>query len=113
MECLFCKISNKTLPSQIIFEDDQVLAFNDLRPQAPHHILIIPKHHISTINALNNEDIPLIGHMMLVAKQLTEKLGIHEEGYRLVFNCNERGGQEVYHLHMHLLGGRQMHWPPG
>jgi histidine triad (HIT) family protein len=113
MECLFCKISNKTLPSQIVFEDDQVLAFNDLRPQAPHHILIIPKHHISTINALNNEDIPLIGHMMLVAKQLAEKLGIHEEGYRLVFNCNERGGQEVYHLHMHLLGGRQMHWPPG
>lgn len=113
MECLFCKIVEGTLQSNIIYEDDTILAFDDIRPQAPYHKLIIPKKHIATMNDLTEQDSALIAHMILTAKQLAKKEEISEKGYRLLFNCNNQGGQEVYHIHLHLLGGRQMHWPPG
>ncbi len=113
MDCLFCKIINGSIPSKIIFEDDQVVAFDDIRPQAPFHKLIIPKQHIASLNDLDDESSPLIARMILTAKQLAKDLGFADQGYRLVFNCNTHGGQEVYHIHLHLFGGRQMHWPPG
>jgi histidine triad (HIT) family protein len=113
MECLFCKIIAKTLPSQIIYEDAQVVAFSDIRPQAPVHKLLVPRKHIATINDLAEQDTELVGYMIQIARQLAQKFGTAETGYRLVFNCNAHGGQEVYHIHLHLLAGRQMHWPPG
>jgi len=112
-ETLFSKIIRKEIPASIVFEDDEVLAFRDINPQAPIHILIIPKKPIPTLNDIQPEDAPLIGKLYLVAKQLASELGLAEDGYRTVFNCNRDGGQEVYHLHLHLLGGRQMTWPPG
>jgi len=112
-ETLFSKIIRKEIPASIVFEDDDVLAFRDINPQAPIHILIIPKKPIPTLNDIQPEDAPLIGKLYLVAKQLASELGLAEDGYRTVFNCNRDGGQEVYHLHLHLLGGRQMTWPPG
>ncbi|TQV64675.1 MAG: histidine triad nucleotide-binding protein [Halothiobacillaceae bacterium] len=112
-ETLFSKIIRKEIPASIVFEDDDVLAFLDINPQAPIHILIIPKKPIPTLNDIQPEDAPLIGKLYLVAKQLASELGLAEDGYRTVFNCNRDGGQEVYHLHLHLLGGRQMTWPPG
>lgn len=112
-ETIFSKIIRKEIPAQIVFEDDEVLAFRDVNPQAPTHILIIPKKPIATLNDLQPEDAPLIGKLYLVAKQLAAELGLADDGYRTVFNCNRHGGQEVYHLHLHLLGGRQMTWPPG
>ena len=112
-DCLFCKIINKEINSDILFEDDDVLAFRDINPQAPTHILIVPKKHISTINDLQQEDEALTGKIILTAQSLVKQENIDENGYRLVFNCNSEGGQEVYHIHMHLLGGRQMQWPPG
>ncbi len=113
MDCLFCKIVAKTIPSQILFEDDDLLAFSDIRPQAPFHTLIIPKHHIATVNDLTPAQAPLIGQMLMCAKGLAEQQQIAETGYRCVFNCNANGGQEVYHIHLHLLGGRRLTWPPG
>jgi histidine triad (HIT) family protein len=113
MDCLFCNIVNRTLHSHIIFEDDHVIAFDDIRPQAPYHELIIPKKHIASLNDLDDHQQNLVGHLVLVGKALANQLGIAEDGYRLLFNCNAQGGQEVYHVHLHLLGGRQMHWPPG
>jgi histidine triad (HIT) family protein len=95
----------------VVFEDDTVLAFRDINPQAPVHILIIPKVHIATLNDL--DDTLLAGQLVQTAIKLAEQEGLSEDGYRTVFNCNKKGGQEVYHLHLHLLGGRQMHWPPG
>lgn len=112
-ETIFSKIIRKEIPANIVFEDDEVLAFRDINPQAPTHILIIPKKPIATLNDLQPEDAPLIGKLYLVARQLASELGLAEDGYRTVFNCNRHGGQEVYHLHLHLLGGRQMTWPPG
>lgn len=113
MDCLFCKIANHELESQLVFEDDRVVAFHDIDPKAPTHILIIPKEHISTANDLTPEHNALVGHMFQVAKQLAKENDIDEEGYRLLMNCNEGGGQAVFHIHLHLLGGRQMQWPPG
>lgn len=113
MDCLFCKIINKDIPAAIAYEDEHVLAFNDINPQAPVHQLIIPKLHISTLNDLTEEHKPLAGHMLLVAKQLAAKHDLSEAGYRTVFNCNEHGGQTVFHIHLHLLGGRSLSWPPG
>jgi histidine triad (HIT) family protein len=101
------------IETTIVFEDDEVLAFRDLNPQAPTHILIIPKAHIATSNDLDNDNAALIGKLMLVAKQIAADEGIAERGYRTVINCNPEAGQSVYHLHMHLLGGRPMNWPPG
>ena len=110
---LFLKIIDREIPADIVYEDDQVLAFKDIQPQAPTHILIIPKRRIATLNELEVEDLPLVGHMVGVAKDIAGSVGLDEAGYRLVFNCNEGGGQSVYHIHLHLLGGRQMTWPPG
>jgi histidine triad (HIT) family protein len=113
LDCLFCKIAQKQIPAKIAYEDEFVLAFSDVNPQAPVHLLVIPKHHISTINDLTPADSTLIGRMMLTAQQLAGEEGIAESGFRLIMNCNRDGGQTVYHLHLHLLGGRSMSWPPG
>jgi len=112
MECLFCKIINKEIPSEIVWEDNIVLAFKDINPQAPHHILIIPKKHISSISEITETDEKIIGYMFNVAKKISEKLNI-KDGYRLVINNGKKAGQEVFHLHLHLLGGREFSWPPG
>ena len=113
MDCIFCKIIQKKLPATIIYYDDKVVAFDDLYPKAPQHKIIIPKKHIATINDLKEEDKDLVGHMVYVAKQLAAEIGIAESGYRILMNCNADGGQAVYHIHLHLLGGRSLHWPPG
>jgi histidine triad (HIT) family protein len=113
MDCLFCKIVNGDIPAAIIYRDDKVIAFNDINPQAPHHILIVPHKHIATLNDLLVDDNELLGHMAQTAKNLATKLGIADEGYRLIMNCNAGAGQTVFHIHMHLLGGRQLTWPPG
>jgi len=114
MSTIFSKIINKEIPADIVFESDNLLAFKDINPQAPVHILIIPKVEIPKITDLNrNEHAGLLGEMIEAANKLAEEMGIAEEGFRLVFNCGDKGGQEVYHLHLHLLGGRQMKWPPG
>ena len=112
-KCLFCRIVDKEIPAEIVFESDKLLAFKDVDPQAPVHILIIPKEHITTTNDLSNKHKKLVGDILLTAKQLASEYDIAEDGYRIVFNCNKNGGQAVYHIHLHLLGGRQMKWPPG
>lgn len=113
MNCLFCKIAAGEIHATIMHEDAGIIAFRDINSQAPTHILIVPKKHISTINDMKTNDALLIGQMVLVAKQLAHLENLSEEGYRLVFNVNSGGGQTVYHIHLHLLGGRQMSWPPG
>lgn len=112
-ECLFCKIVNREIPGDIVYEDDQVLAFNDIAPQAPTHILIIPKAHIATLNDMEEEQQALVGRLSFIAAQLAEERGFAEAGYRVVMNCNDQGGQTVYHIHMHLMGGRHFTWPAG
>jgi histidine triad (HIT) family protein len=109
---IFLKIINKQIPAKIAFEDDLCLAFHDVNPQAPVHVLIIPKKVIATHDEVSAADKELIGHLHLVARQLAKQFGL-DEGYRLVINCKEHGGQTVPHLHMHLLGGRPLAWPPG
>ncbi len=109
--CLFCKMVAGEIKPEVVFEDESVLAFKDINPQAPLHILIIPKTHISTLNDL--ADTQLAGHLLQTATQIAKNNKVSEDGYRTVFNCNPKGGQEVYHLHLHLLAGRQMTWPPG
>jgi histidine triad (HIT) family protein len=104
-------MANGEIKPDIVYEDDRVLAFRDINPQAPVHILIIPKQHIATLNDL--DDPMLAGQILLTAKMLAKQEGLSADGYRTVFNCNQQGGQEVYHIHLHLLGGRQMTWPPG
>lgn len=113
MECIFCKIVSNEIPAQIVHETEDVIAFNDLNPQAPHHILIIPKKHYSTINDVPMDEGIVFGKLIGVAAQIAMSLGIKEDGYRVVMNCNSDGGQSVYHIHLHLLGGRHMTWPPG
>ena len=110
---LFIKIINREIPADIIYETDDILAFRDINPQAPVHVLIIPKQQIRTINDLKSKHGEIMGKLFLVAAELAEREGIADEGYRVVMNCNEAGGQAVYHIHLHLLGGRQMGWPPG
>jgi histidine triad (HIT) family protein len=112
-ECLFCQIVNKQLPSQIVYEDERVIAFDDRYPKAPIHKLIVPKKHIATINDVTAEDNELLGHMIQTAKQLAAELDIADPGYRLIFNVNAQGGQVIFHIHLHLLGGRDLSWPPG
>jgi len=107
-DCLFCKIISKDIPADIVYEDDKVLAFSDINPQAPVHILVIPHQHISTINDASDSDTELLGYMMLVAARIAKDNGIDESGYRLIVNCNEQGGQTVFHIHLHILGGRQL-----
>ena len=113
MDCLFCSIVDRSIPSDIVYEDEQVIAFRDVSPQAPTHILIIPRKHIATINDIPGDEASLVGQMVLAAKKIAAKEGLSEPGYRLVMNCNGDGGQTVYHIHLHLLGGRSMSWPPG
>jgi histidine triad (HIT) family protein len=107
-DCLFCKIVNQELPADVVFEDDELLAFNDISPQAPTHALIIPKTHIATVNDLTESELQLPGQMILRAKALASEKGIADSGFRLIMNCNPEGGQTVYHIHLHLLGGRQL-----
>lgn len=113
MDCLFCKIAHGQIPAKLIHEDETVVAFADINPQAPVHLLVVPKQHITTINDLNQSNQDVISHMILTATQLAKSQNLSEKGYRLVLNCNSEGGQAVYHIHCHLLGGRQMSWPPG
>ena len=110
---IFSKIIEGEIPCDKVYEDDRVLAFRDIKPQAPVHILIIPKIEIPTIDDLEEKDQELVGYLVLTAKKIARDEGLAEDGYRLVFNCKGHGGQEVYHIHLHLLGGRQMAWPPG
>ncbi|TVQ30233.1 MAG: histidine triad nucleotide-binding protein [Wenzhouxiangella sp.] len=110
---LFLKIIRREIPADIVFENDDVLAFRDIDPQAPVHILVIPKRRIATTNDLEAQDAELVGRMVLAAREIAEAEGISEDGYRLVMNCNRHGGQSVFHIHLHILGGRQLTWPPG
>lgn len=112
-DCLFCKIRDGEIPCDIIFENEDVLAFNDVNPQAPLHVLIIPRNHISTLNDLAAGDESIMGKLFTAAKTIAAQKGVSDDGYRLVLNCNEKAGQTVFHIHMHLLGGRTMNWPPG
>lgn len=113
MDCLFCKIASGEIPAKLIYQDDQIVAFDDIYPQAPQHKIIIPRKHIATLNDLDAQDAGLAGLMVKQATLLAKQLKIADEGYRLVMNCNAQGGQTVFHIHIHLLGGRQMTWPPG
>lgn len=113
MDCIFCKIIDKKIPSQIIFETDNLLVLNDIAPKAPTHKLIIPKKHISTLNDIQEEDLSLISEMFQTAIHIAKSLNIAEDGYRIVTNCNKGAGQTVFHIHFHLLGGRSLTWPPG
>ena len=111
--CIFCKIINKEIPSDLVYEDDKTLAFKDINPQAPVHVLIIPKKHISDLNCAEESDGAVFAHMLLVARGIAKKLGIAESGYRVVLNVGPNAGQVVFHIHIHLLGGRTFSWPPG
>jgi histidine triad (HIT) family protein len=111
--CLFCKIIRREIPSKIAFEDEALFAFHDIGPQAPTHILIVPKEHVATLNDLDQAHEALVGKMLLAAKRLAAEAGISQSGYRCVFNCMRDAGQSVFHIHLHLLGGRLMGWPPG
>ena len=110
---LFTKIRDREIPSDIVYEDDELFAFRDIEPQAPTHILVVPKQVIATVNDLDEDQAPLVGRMVLVARRLARQEGIDESGYRLVMNTNAEGGQSVFHIHLHLIGGRTMTWPPG
>ena len=107
MACIFCQIAAKEIPSELIYEDDELIAFRDLHPQAPVHFLVLPKKHITRLADMNDEDFSLIGKMARVATELAEKDGI-SDGFRIAVNCGEQGGQTVWHVHMHVLGGRQL-----
>ena len=112
-DCIFCRIANGEIPATLLHEDEDVVAFEDLNPQAPTHILVIPRVHVATLNDLGEDQDILIGKMYRVAINLAKRLGVAEDGYRTVFNCNAMAGQSVYHIHLHLLAGRAMTWPPG
>ena len=113
MTTLFAKIIAHEIPAQIVYEDDDVVAFRDINPQAPVHVLFVPRRPIATLDAATPEDAELIGRVVLAAAAYARREGYAERGYRTVFNCNREGGQTVFHLHLHLLAGRQMAWPPG
>lgn len=113
MDCIFCKIAAHEIPARIAFESEQLIAFHDLFPQAPTHVLIIPKKHYTTMNDVPASDCALLGEMMSAATQIARESGVEESGYRVVMNCNKDGGQSVYHIHLHLLAGRPLGWPPG
>ncbi|MET3998385.1 histidine triad nucleotide-binding protein [Marinobacterium sp. MBR-109] len=112
MDCLFCKILEGEIPAERVYEDDQVIAFRDINPQAPFHCLIIPRKHIATLNDIADGDREVVGHMIQAASKIAQQQGFDQDGYRTVFNCNTHGGQTVYHIHLHLLGGKPMGWPP-
>ena len=112
-DCLFCKMVSGDIQPDKVYEDEQLLAFRDIDPQAPTHVLVIPKAHIATLNELEDGHAELLGRMQLAASRIAEQEGIARRGYRTVMNCNADGGQAVFHIHLHLLGGRAMRWPPG
>ncbi len=112
-DCLFCRIVDGEIPADVIHESDSAIAFRDINPQAPTHVLIIPRRHISTINDLNAGDEELVGSLHLAAKEIAQQEGLTDDGYRVVMNCGEGAGQSVFHIHLHLLGGRLLNWPPG
>jgi len=112
-DCLFCRIVNKELSSKIVYEDEQVVAFEDINPQAPTHVLVVPRKHIAGLNDASADEAKLLGQLQLVAAQVARARGIVESGYRVVINNGRGAGQSVFHLHLHLLGGRGMRWPPG
>ena len=113
MSCLFCRIVAGEIPAKVAYQDDQVLAFHDINPQAPTHLLVIPKRHITSLADLRAEDDALVGSLVRRARELARELGFAEKGYRVLFNAGEDAGYSVYHIHLHLLGGRRLGWPPG
>jgi histidine triad (HIT) family protein len=113
MSCLFCQIAEKKIPAKVAYEDDQALAFHDIRPQAPVHVLVVPKKHITSLMDMTADDAELVGGLVFRARELARELGLGERGFRLVFNAGEDAGYSVFHIHLHLLGGRSLGWPPG
>ena len=112
-DCLFCRIVQRQLPASVVAETAGALAFNDINPQAPVHLLIIPKTHVAKVSDLSGPTLPIMGDLVALANQLAAQHGLDRDGYRLIINCGPQAGQTVWHLHLHLLGGRTMHWPPG
>lgn len=112
-DCLFCKFVSGELQADVVFDDDDVMAFRDINPQAPMHVLVVPKQHVATINELTDKNAELVGRMYLAAKQVATEAGYAESGYRTVMNCNADAGQTVFHIHLHVLAGRELGWPPG
>jgi len=112
-DCLFCKILAGEIPAELVYESDTAVAFRDISPQAPTHVLVIPRKHISTINDITPEDETIVGSLYTAAREIAAAEGIGDDGYRAVMNCNEGAGQSVFHIHLHVLGGRPMNWPPG
>lgn len=112
-DCLFCKIVAGEIPADVVYESDTAVAFRDINPQAPTHVLVIPRKHIATINDIEPDDQEIVGSLYTAAREIAESAGIAEDGYRAVMNCNEGAGQSVFHIHLHVLGGRPLAWPPG
>lgn len=112
-DCIFCHIVNKTIPAEIVYESEEVLAFPDIRPMAPSHLLVIPKKHIASLNEAEESDQALLGSLFLAAPKFAKQLGFASDGYRCVINTGDHGGQTVFHVHLHIIGGRPMQWPPG
>lgn len=112
-DCIFCRIIKGEIPSKKVYEDDMVLAFEDINPVAPVHVLLIPKKHIKNINELEEDNISILSHMVKTIPQIAKVMNIYESGYRVVNNCGDDGGQEVQHIHFHIIGGRKLVWPPG
>lgn len=112
-DCLFCKIIAGEIPADIVYESDTALAFRDINPQAPTHVLVIPRKHIATLNDIDESDEALVGSLYSAAREIAATEGIADDGYRAVMNCNAAGGQTVFHIHLHVLGGRSLKWPPG
>lgn len=112
-DCLFCKIASGTIPAKVIYQDDQVLVFEDINPQAPIHLLVIPRQHLDSLEQAEAGDVPLLGHLMSTCAKVARHAGIAETGYRVVVNTGVQGGQTVSHIHLHVLGGRHLAWPPG
>jgi histidine triad (HIT) family protein len=111
--CIFCKIANKEIPAKALYEDDRILAFDDINPQAPVHVLLIPKEHYTSLNDIPEEKKDLLGHILIKARQVALEKGVKESGYRIVLNTARDSGQDVFHIHFHVLGGRRLTWPPG
>ena len=112
-QCLFCQIINREINATIVYEDERVVAFNDINPQAPTHVLVVPRRHIASLNDLTDEDDQIVGELVRRAAAIAMTKGVSESGFRTVFNTNREAGQTVFHIHLHLIGGRTMHWPPG
>ncbi len=112
-DCIFCKIINREISASIVFEDERMIAFNDINPQSPIHVLLIPREHFASLKEIPDEKKDVLSHLLLKARQIAQEKGIAKKGYRIVLNTERDSGQEVFHIHFHLLGGRRMHWPPG